>query len=310
MQGRPAAIAGLLGLYVVWGATYLAIRLAIETVPPLLMMGTRSIAAGALLYAIALRGGAGRPSRAQWRGALVVGSLFFVGCHGVLAMAQRAVPSGVAALLLATIPLWVPLLSWLQGSRPAARTLGTLAIGFAGVALLIGASRGYATDGLRPLPVIALLLSALSWAVGSVLSRVIALPRSVVQAAGMELLLGGAILLAAAALTGELAAFELADVSLRSLLGLGWLILFGSVLGFTLFAWLLRIAPPERVSTYAYVNPVIALGLGWWLLDEPTSRITLLASAIILAAVGLVLIERPRQPSRHLARAGNASPTP
>jgi drug/metabolite transporter (DMT)-like permease len=289
-----AVAAGLVTLYVLWGSTYLAVRLAIETVPPLTMMGVRSVVAGALLCLVARALGARRPSLAACRGALAIGVLFFVGCHGVLAWVQQSVPSGFAALMLATIPLWVPLLTWLRGDPPAGRIVVALAVGFVGVALLIATSRGLAAEGLAPLSVVLLMLSALSWALGSVLSRAVTLPPSVPLASGLELLFGGAILLVLAVACGELAGFDPAAVSLRSALGLGWLILFGSVFGFTVYGWLLRVVPPERAATCAYVNPVIAVALGWGLLDEPVSAPMLGASALILASVFAALADPPR----------------
>jgi len=293
MPSRIKIAAGFLVIYLTWGSTYLAVRLAIETVPPLLMVGVRSLVAGLLLCALARAGGASLPSRAEWRGALIVGLLLFVGCHGLLAWAQRDVSSGFAALMLATVPLWVPLIDRLRGVRPTGRIVVALAIGFLGVALLIGASRGLSAAGSDPLAVAALLVSALCWALGSVLARALVLPKSVTQAAGLELLLGGAVLLGVSAASGELAGFDAGAVSLRSALAIAWLALPGSVLGFTVYGCLLRVAPPARVATYAYVNPVVAMALGWWLLDEPVTGAMLVASALILAAVVVALTDRP-----------------
>jgi drug/metabolite transporter (DMT)-like permease len=307
MTSRVKIAAGFLAIYLAWGSTYLAVRLAIETVPPFLMVGMRSLIAGLLLCALAHARGASLPTRAEWRGALIVGLLFFVGCHGLLAWAQRGVETGFAALMLATVPLWVPLLDWLRGARPTGRVVVALAIGFMGVALLIGASRGLSAAGSDPLAVTVLLVSALSWALGSVLARALALPKSVTQAAGLELLLGGAVLLCVSAASGELADFDAGAVSLRSALAIAWLAAVGSVLGFTVYGWLLRVAPPARVATYAYVNPVVAMALGWWLLGEPVTVAMLVASGLILAAVVVALADRPlgsalRQLPSRLAR--------
>ena len=284
---------GFLAVYLLWGSTYLAVRLAIETVPPFLMMAVRCLAAGGLLSLLAFAGGARRPRAAEWRGAALVGLLFFVGCHGVMAWAQRSVPTGFAALMLATVPLWVPLIELARGERPSSRTIAALVIGFVSVGWLIGAGH-VALDRLPVPAVIALLAAALSWALGSVVSRAVALPKSVTLAAGLELLSGGAALLIVSALGGGLAGFDPAAVSARSVVGLVWLILVGSVLTFTVYGWLLRVARPERVATYAYVNPVVALALGWLVLGEPAGAHELAASALILAAVGVALAERPR----------------
>src|SRR5437762_1098951 len=161
---RLAIAAGFVAIYAIRGSTYLAVRLAVETLPPFLMVGVRSLVGGALLCAIAGLGGTQRPTAAQWRGALLIGLLFFVGCHGVMAYAQRVVPSGLAALLMATLPLWVPLIGWLRGNRPQRRTVIALIVGFGGVALLLGSSRGLAAGGAGWLPVLALLGAAVSWA--------------------------------------------------------------------------------------------------------------------------------------------------
>ncbi len=193
MSMRVKVVAGFLGIYLIWGSTFLAVRLAVETIPPFVMMGARCAVAGALLCLIAGAGGARRPSFAEWRNAAIVGAFFFVGGHGVIAWAQRSVPSSFAALMLATVPLWIPLINALRGERPPARVVAALVAGFAGVALLIGVSQGIAVDRMGMLPVIALLVSAVSWAFASVLARSLALPSSVTLAAGLELLLGGLI---------------------------------------------------------------------------------------------------------------------
>jgi drug/metabolite transporter (DMT)-like permease len=293
MMSRWLAIAaGFVAIYAIWGSTYLAMRLAVETLPPFLMTGVRSLVGGALLCAIAGLGGTQRPSAAQWRGALLIGLLFFVGCHGVMAYAQRFVPTGLAALLMATLPLWVPLIGWLRGTPPQRRTVIALIVGFAGVALLLGVSRGLAPGGLAWLPVLALLGAAASWALGSVLSRTVALPHSAMQAAGLELLLGGAALVALGLAAGEADGFALAAVSMRSLAGLAWLTLGGSVVAFAIYGWLLRVVAPERVATYAYVNPVIAVALGATLLGETVTPAMIGASGLILAAVVVALTDR------------------
>jgi drug/metabolite transporter (DMT)-like permease len=256
------------------------------------MTGVRSLVGGALLCAIAGLGGTRRPTAAQWRGALLIGLLFFVGCHGVMAYAQRFVPSGLAALLMATVPLWVPLIGWLRGDKPRRRTVVALIVGFAGVALLLGAARGLMAGGVAWLPVLALLGTAASWALGTVLSRTVALPESTTQAAGLELLFGGAALVGLGLLGGEADGFDPAAVSARSLVGLVWLTLLGSVVGFAIYGWLLRVVPAERVATYAYVNPVIAVALGATLLGEPVTPVMIGASALILAAVVVALTDR------------------
>lgn len=294
MPARLAIAAGFAAIYLIWSSTYLATTLAVETLPPFLMMGARSLVGGAILYAASRLAGAPAPTRVQWGSALATGALFFVGCHGLMAYAQQSVPSGFAALVMALLPLWVPLISWAGGERPGLRTMIALAVGFGGVALLIAESRGITTNGLAPLPVAALLLAAPSWALGTVLSRRLPLPRSATQASGMALLLGGALLTGLGIAGGEPTHLDVAAVSLRSLLGLAWLTFGGSVIAFSAYNWLLRVDRPERVATYAYVNPVIALGLGALVLGETVTAWMLVASAIILAAVVVALTDRPR----------------
>lgn len=293
MTGRLAIAAGFAAIYLIWGSTYLATTVAVETLPPFLMMGVRSLVGGAILYAAARVAGAARPTAAHWRGAAATGALFFVGCHGLMAYAQQRVPSGVSALLMATLPLWVSLIGWLRGERPAARTMAALGIGFAGVALLIAVSRGIALGGIATLPLLALLVAAPSWALGSVLARTRALPSSPTQASGMALLVGGALLVCLGVAGGELDGFEAQAVSVRSLLGLAWLTVAGSVVAFAIYNWLLRVDRPERVATYAYVNPVIAVTLGAVVLGEIVTPGMLVAGAIILGAVVVALTERP-----------------
>jgi drug/metabolite transporter (DMT)-like permease len=293
MTGRLAIAAGFAVIYAIWSSTYLATALAVETLPPFLMMGARSLTGGAILYGAARLIGAPAPTRAHWWSALIVGALYFVGCHGLMAHAQQSVPSGIAALLMATLPLWVPLIGWLRGKRPAARTIAALMVGFAGVALLIAASRGLGSGGLAPLPVLALLVGAASWALGSVLSRTRALPESPTLGAGMALLLGGAMLVALGIGGGEVASVDVDTVSLRSLLGLAWLTLGGSVVAFAIYNWLLRATSPERAATYAYVSPVGAVVLGALVRDEVVTAPMLAASALILAAVVVALTDRP-----------------
>jgi drug/metabolite transporter (DMT)-like permease len=288
---RGPIVLGLITLYLVWGATYLAIHIALESIPPLSLIATRSLLAGAILVLAAFAGGRPWPTGREWRGAAVVGTLLFVFCHGVLAVAQQHVPSGMAALLMATIPLWVPLVDGMRARHlPRVRPVLAIAAGFFGVTILLLEARGLRGTA-NVLSVLALLLGALSWAVGTVASRTLALPASPVQAAGVELLVGGAIVLVASLASGELAQLGAASVSARSLAALGYLTLFGSVLGFSAYNWLLGVTTPECVVTCAYVNPVVAVLLGAIFLGEPLSVGILFAATIILGSVAMTVLD-------------------
>jgi drug/metabolite transporter (DMT)-like permease len=283
-------------IYVLWGGSYVGVGLAVETLPPFFMMAVRCLIAGAVLFAIALARTNPWPGWREWRAAAIVGTLFFAFCHGTLAYAQQRVPPGLAALLMATMPLCVPLVSWLRpaGRRPSGRTMTGIGAGFAGVALLVLTREAPVAGPVDLLHAAALLFAALSWAVGTVVSRELPLPASPVQAAGMEFLVGGGLLLVASAAIGEFDRLDPAAVSVRSLLGLAYLILFGSLLAFSAYVFLLNASTPERVATYAYVNPVVAVVLGWVMFGEAVTGSVLLAAVIILAAVAVTVGERSR----------------
>jgi drug/metabolite transporter (DMT)-like permease len=223
--------------------------------------------------------------------------LLFVGCHGVLAYAEEKVPSGIAALCLATIPLFVPLLAWTlpEGRPPSRRRVGAFVVGFAGVALLV-VSQG-TSGGLHPADAFLLVGSALSWAAGTVATRVVPVPRSPVVGAAMALLAGGVILTVVAIGSGEVSSLHAADISGRSIGGLAYLVVFGTVLTFSAYMWLLRVVAPARVATYAFVNPAVAVVLGWALAGESLTAGAVVASAVIVAAVAVAVSERERAPA-------------
>jgi drug/metabolite transporter (DMT)-like permease len=299
---RPPALelaAAFASIYLVWGSTFLAIRYAVETIPPFAMMAVRCLLGGSILLAIALVRERGMvwPTRREWGGALVLGAFLFVGCHGVLAYAEERVPSGIAALCLATIPLFVPLLAWALpgGSSPSRRRSAALVAGFAGVAMLV-ASQGTG-GGLHPADALLLLGSALSWAAGTVATRVVPVPRSPTMGAAMPLLAGGCILTVIALASGELSSGRLDHVSGRSLGGLAYLVVFGTVVTFSAYVWLLRQVAPTRVATYAFVNPAVAVVLGWALAGESLTVGAVVASAVIVLAVAVAVSEREPAPA-------------
>jgi drug/metabolite transporter (DMT)-like permease len=277
-----------LAVYLIWGSTYLAIRFAIETLPPFIMAGTRYVAAGAVLLAWGLRDGV-RPTALHWREALVLGALFFLGGNGAVVWAEQRIPSGVASLLIATMPLWVVVLEWLRpgGTRPHPLVAAGVVLGFGGLLLLM--SRNAAdSNRIDMAGAVVLVGGAFSWAIGSLYAHHADLPRSLPLASGMEMLAGGVLLTLAGLAAGELGAVRLDAISARSVVAFAYLIVFGSIVAFSAFRFLVDTAPPSRVSTYAYVNPVVAVVLGWLLAGETISARTLAGAAVIVGAVVMV----------------------
>jgi drug/metabolite transporter (DMT)-like permease len=292
MTGTPRAsmlhIAIALGaVYLIWGSTYLAIRFAIETIPPFLMAATRYLTAGALLYGWARLRGAPRPTLIHWRSAAIIGAFLLLVGNGAVVWAEQHVESGLAALLISIEPLWIVLLVWLRTGRkrPDWRVMTGLALGFAGLVLLM---RPSASGSVSLIGAAALVMASLSWAWGSLYGQRAPQPSSPLAATGMQMLAGGGWLLLASTLMGEPARFTLAAVSMKSLLSVGYLIVFGAIVAFTAYVWLMRVAPPVLVSTYAYVNPVVAVVLGWLFAGEPLTGKTLGAAAVILTGVALI----------------------
>ena len=286
----------LLIVYVVWGSTYLAIRIAIETLPPFLMGGVRFLIAGGALYAWAVRRGDqtnDRPGRDEWRSAAIVGAGLFLGGNGGVVFAESRIASGVTAVLVATLSLWLPLLAWIfYGERPSRLAMIGLPLGFGGVALLIGP---FETSGIDPVGAGACLLASLSWSAASLYSRHAKLPARTTVSTGMQMLTGGVWMILAGVLIGELGDVRPASFSTASLGALGYLIVAGSLGAFTAYAWLIRHAPTSLVATYAYVNPVVAVVLGWAVAGEPITMRMVVAGAIIIVA--LVLIATGNRPA-------------
>ncbi len=292
-DARPTTarvVAAFAAVYLVWGSTYLAIRYAIETLPPLSMAGVRFTIAGGLMYAYLRLRGESAPSPRQWRSAAVVGGLLLLGGNGGVVLAERSVPSGIVALLVAMVPLWMVLMEWARrgGTRPTKRTVLGLFVGFAGMVLLVGPGELAGGGAVDPGGVALVTFGSLSWAFGSIWSRGADLPRSPFVATGMEMLAGGALLFLAGGLRGEWASVDPSTFSAVSLGAFAYLVAFGSLVGFTAYIWLLRIASPARVSTYAYVNPVVAVFLGWAIAGEPVTLRVLLAAGVIVAAVAVI----------------------
>jgi drug/metabolite transporter (DMT)-like permease len=279
-------------VYLIWGSTYLAIRFAIETMPPFLMAGVRFVIAGGLLFGLMLLRGARLPTRREWIAALIIGGLLLLGGNGAVVWAEQRVPSGLTALLVATEPLWVVLLDWARprGVRPRAGEFAGLLLGFGGVALLVSPSK-VVGGGLEvdPLGAAVLVCAALSWAVGSIYSRHAPAHESAFLSTGMKMLMGGVLLLVAGTLAGEWSQLDLSTISLKSWLAWGYLIVFGALIGFTAYIWLLKHTTLARASTYAYVNPMVAVVLGWLLAAEPMNGRVLAAAGVIVASVVIVV---------------------
>lgn len=279
-------------VYLIWGSTYLAIRFALETLPPFTMAGVRFLVAGGLLYAWSRRQGADAPRAGQWQNAALIGGLLFLGGNGAVVWAAQFVPSGLVALLVATAPLWMVLVHWLWGggARPGPLLVLGLIWGLAGMVLLVGSQeiRGGADQLTGALIVIA---GSFCWALGSVKQRGLDLPRVGHMSTAMQMSAGGGLMLIVGLLTGEAARIDFSTVSARSALSFLYLVFFGSMLAFSAYVWLLRVTTPARVGTYAYVNPVVALVLGWAFADETLKGRTLLAAGLILTAVMLIALQ-------------------
>ena len=287
----PLLLAAFAAVYLLWGATYLAIRIGVETVPPLMLAGLRHFAVGLFLYPI-LRWKTGvRPTAANWKSAAVTGCLLLFVGNGGVSWAEQIVPSGVTALLVTMVSLWLVIVDWLRpgGVRPVPRVLLGLILGFAGVALLVGPSHWGGSERVDLRGVAVLVIASFAWACGSIYSKHGAMPRSALLGVAMQSFSGGVALLMAGLLSGEFHRFRFAAVSPRSWVALAYLIVFGSCIGLSAYLYILRKSTSARVATYALVNPVVALILGWLFADEIISLRTVLAAVVILTAVVLVI---------------------
>ena len=283
-------------VYVVWGSTYLAIRVAVETLPPFLMAGVRFLIAGGMLYTGLRLRGVPAPKAIHWRNSALVGTLLLLGGNGLVVWAEQTVASGVAALVICLSPVWFALFDWCRpgGRRPVATTWLGIFIGFCGVALLVGGSRGnFLGANVSVGGLIALMIACASWAAGSVFSKYSAKPQSPFIGAAMQMLCGGVALCLVAAGNGEIARFRWSQASHASLFAMLYLIVFGSWIGFSAYIYLLKVSTPAKVSTYAYVNPVIAVLLGWLILGEPVTARVLWASLVIIAGVVIITLPKP-----------------
>ena len=293
-------------VYVVWGSTYLAIRVGIESFPPLLLAGSRHLLTGLILYPILRRKTGARPTASHWRMSFVTGFLLLFIGNGGVCLAERTVPSGVTALLVATVSLWLVLVDWLRpgGTRPGSRVVAGLLLGFGGLALLVGPKDLGGSARVDPFGVGILVIASLAWATGSVYSKHTGgLSGSPLLGVATQSLAGGVCLWIAGIVTGELGALHLGAISGRSWAALGYLVVFGSGVGFTAYIYILKKSTATRVATYAFVNPVVALFLGWLLVGESINVRTMIAAAVILTAVLLVITAPHGEPVRAGRRA-------
>jgi drug/metabolite transporter (DMT)-like permease len=292
---RALVIAAFAIVYVVWGSTYLAIRVVVETLPPFLSGGSRFVFAGALLYLFLKLRGFQSPTRSQWRHSTVTGLLLLVGGNGLVMWAEKSVPSGLAALIIALTPVWFVLLEWLRprGVRPDLRTIVGVVIGFAGVLMLVSGRADRSHTAAHWWGAAAILTAGLSWAGGSLYSKHTPNTGSPWMNAAAQMICGGAGLLVCGVLFGEPFRTNWAQVSGRSLFALAYLVVFGSWIAFSAYVWLLQASTPARISTYAYVNPVIAVFLGWLVLGEAVTPRIFGGALVILA--GVITITLPKE---------------
>ena len=294
-QSIVLVIIAFAAVYVIWGSTYLAIKYAVASLPPLLMAGFRFVCAGSALFVWARLRGAPRPELVHWSWTAAVGALLFLGGNGGLVWAEQTLPSGFAALLVATEPLWVVVLYWMrpQGVRPSGKTILGLFLGLIGVWLLVKTANSIdASDRRAMVAALVVVLAALSWAAGSLLSLRAKLPSGALLSASMQMICGGAFLLLAGTLSGEWMHLSFHNFSTRSLVALLYLIVCGSLVGFTSYSWLVQVVKPASVATYAYVNPLVACFLGWAIASEVMTLRSLLAGTAIIGSVILIMWKR------------------
>jgi drug/metabolite transporter (DMT)-like permease len=291
---RAEIIAAFASIYVIWGSTYLAIRYAVETIPPFVMGGARFVVSGTILYLWSRYRSAPRPTRVNWRNAIIAGGFLLLGGNGAVVWAEQFVPSGLTALLVSILPFWLVIIESVRPPRrrPSGAVLVGLILGFVGIIVLVGPSSVGGHGNVAPLGALVLILGSLSWAIGSFWSRDAQLPESGLLTTGMEMLGGGALLLIVGALSGEFSQLDLHTISKASAIGLLYLVTFGSLLGFTSYIWLLDKVSPARLGTYAYVNPLVAVMLGWAIAGERLSIRTGVAAAIVICAVALITTAR------------------
>lgn len=293
---RTKLFTAFAAVYLIWGSTYLAIKFAIDTMPPFLMAGVRFVIAGLLLYLVSRLRGAARPTFSHWKATALVGGLLLLGGNGGVVWAQQTVPSGVAALLVAIVACWMVLIDWLRpGGRPPTLPIALgLVLGLAGLVLLIGPDSIMGGGRVPLVGALVLAAASFSWATGSVVSQHIRMPDDGLLTTAMEMLCGGTLLVGASLVAGEPASFDPSSITVRSALAVVYLILVGSIVGYTAYIFLLRWTTPAKAATYAYVNPVVAVILGWAFAGEALTTRMLIAAVVIIGGVALITLGRAR----------------
>jgi drug/metabolite transporter (DMT)-like permease len=298
---RLKLLSAFASVYIVWGSTYLAIRIAIETIPPLLMAGVRFIIAGSMMYFWGRLRTKERPTLIHWKSAAIVGLMLLLVGNGGLSWSEQLIPSGIAALIVAVSPLWFILIDWMQGgTRPTAGVFIGLTLGTLGIAILIDPADLVGGGEVSALGASVLLVSSVCWAFGSFYARGAKLPSSPALANGMEMLIGGVGLIFVGIIAGEMKDLHLATITTKSLLAVAYLVVFGSIIGFSSYIWLFHNTTPTRASTYAYVNPIVAVLIGWLVGGEQLPTRVVLAALLIIAAVATITVFGTRKGSKAL----------
>jgi len=291
-----AIILAFAAIYTIWGTTYLGIRIAVETLPPFFLSSVRFLFSGTIIFIVLRLRRVPMPKRFHWRSAVIIGALLLVGGNGLVTWSEQQVASSTAALVVATMPLWMVLFDWLffKGKRPGKWVALGLILGLIGIVLLIGPGQFRGTADFSLSALLILLLAPILWSVGSLYSRGADLPENIFMATAIEMLAGGALLLLAGLATGEATGLNFAQFSSRSLLAMLYLTIFGSLVAFTAYIWLLKHVAAAKVATYTYVNPLIAVVLGWLILSEAITVATIVAAIIIVLAVILISANQSR----------------
>lgn len=287
---RGKVLLAFASVYVIWGSTYLFMRFAVETMPPVALAGFRYLSAGVILWGLALWRGTPEPRSVPWRGHAIVGTLLTAG-NGSVALAVQRIPSGIAALLVAMTPCYMVLLEWLwrRGARPTAGVVGGLALGVVGTVLLVGPGL-LAGEPIDPIGAGIVMAGSAAWAVGSIYARSLPRHASSLRTSGVQMVSGGIVVIVIALVMGDFANLDLSAVSMKSALSLAYLVLFGSLIGYSSYMYLLGVTSAAMASTYAFVNPVVAVFLGWWLASEPLSPRLAAAGVLIVLAVAMITL--------------------
>lgn len=289
-------VLAFLAVYIIWGSTYLAIMFAVVTIPPFLMAGVRFFVAGIIMFLWSYFRGDTKATFKNWKEATIVSGLLLLLGNGALVWAEQYLPSGFTALLVTTTPFWMILIDWLRpnGKKPDIPVVMGIVLGFIGVSLLINQDALSGIDHVYIPAIFAVLLAAFSWGAGSIYSKLAELPHSQIQSSALQLLTGGVLLSLTSVGVGELSQLNMEEITSKSLLALLYLITFGSIIGYTAYSFLLKHVAPAKVSTYAYVNPIVAVFLGWLLASEPVTPRTLLAAGIIICGVAFITVYKNR----------------